>query len=68
MVNGSFYSGDYDRTSKYGFEPITMAGFEAAWNLSYDWHVSAGVYHTAIIESSGIFHFVSYTAGFGMRM
>ena len=68
MVNGSFYSGEYDRTSKYGFEPITMAGIEAAWNLSPDWHVSAGVYHTAIIESAGIFHCVSFTAGCGMKI
>lgn len=68
MVNGSFYTGEYDRSSKYGFEPFTMAGIEACWSLSSDWYVSAGVYHTAIIESSGVFHSVSFTAGCGMKI
>jgi len=67
MVNGSFYSGEYNRTSKYGFEPFTMAGIEAGWSLSSDWYVSAGVYHTAIIESAAVFHCVSFTAGCGMK-
>ncbi len=68
MVNGSFYTGKYNRTSKYAFEPYAMAGMEFSWNFSPEWYVSAGVYYTAIIEKSGNFYSTSFTAGCGMKI
>ncbi len=68
MVNGSFYTGKYNRTSKYAFEPYMMGGMEFSWNFSPEWYVSMGVHYTAIIEKSGNFYSTSFTTGCGMKI
>jgi hypothetical protein len=66
--DSSFFSGEYNRELKYSFEPFTMAGIELNWNISSDLYLLAGVFHTAVYESSGSLHSIAFTVGCGMKI
>lgn len=67
LTGGSFLIGGANAMSRWGIEPLVMAGLESAWSYSEDITVTAGAYCSAIIEKEKALYSIIYSAGCGIK-